>query len=748
MHVYPRRLRLCSATGPLLLYLLIAGAMLWPYRHAAFRFAGDLWVVIGGISEARNGLAEGQFPLRVAPHLNGGARYPLFQYYGNLPYTAAGAICLALAVNAYTAWKLVTLASLTVGGYFAFRLAHAISRDASASVVAGAVFLLAPYQLTDMNARGAFAECVAFNLIPMAFYYLFRTLASGRWKYVALCAFAWSLLAFSHNIAYACAVLFAVPFCLYFLGSRWRARLPRLAVMAALHALLVLWYFVPQILTLGDLNIRQESGNPYEFMDVAPLRALLSPVLTNTPRGESWPGLGMQIGWPMLGGVLLAVVMRVAGRRSSVRWVGPILALFLVAFVVVWSPFDFWRWLPHVFWVVQFPYRLLMLVVLWGSVLGACGLAAMFRRGMSAAAVGVVLFLVGMSVASYVPPRSHLLTDRVATLSEHPDMGQTVATAYLLAPQTVAATSLVPADSTSADWAAVSTQLRSSRPGLLLPGESQIRRGDRVRYDCGTSEPALLVLPVLYYPRMLDVRDKGRRVSYGNIGRFAAVRLRPGSHQIAMRYRGSWWANLLSGLGWIVLAVLFVVVLFRGGVPRRPGCGFPVRHAILGFIAILAGAGLALAHPVERFIIRNPVVTVTGGTQASPEEGPQAAFDGDYRTAWISADSGPNSITVRPSRPARLKKITFFPRVTPLYEGWSHVRVVLWLGGRQVYAKDVDFPDAAHRRADVLRVRATLTDRIDLDFSRPVLETRDGGARLEPQQVRPGYNEIDLTWQR
>ena len=40
--------------------------------------------------EAKNALAEGQFPLRVAPKQNDGSRYPIFQYYGNLPYTVGG----------------------------------------------------------------------------------------------------------------------------------------------------------------------------------------------------------------------------------------------------------------------------------------------------------------------------------------------------------------------------------------------------------------------------------------------------------------------------------------------------------------------------------------------------------------------------------------------------------------------------------------------------------------------------------
>src|SRR5262249_13866801 len=68
--------------------------------------ANDLANHVSGIIEARNALAEGQFPIRVAPHQLNGQRYPIFQFYGNLSYTAGG-LLYAAGMDPYRAWKTV-----------------------------------------------------------------------------------------------------------------------------------------------------------------------------------------------------------------------------------------------------------------------------------------------------------------------------------------------------------------------------------------------------------------------------------------------------------------------------------------------------------------------------------------------------------------------------------------------------------------------------------------------------------------
>src|SRR5260370_10891204 len=90
--------------------------------------AQDLAKHVSVIVEARNALAEGQFPVRVAPNQNRGERYAIFQFYGNLPYTAGGLLFLA-GVNPYDAWKIVVGLALALGGFFTYRWARSRTRQ-------------------------------------------------------------------------------------------------------------------------------------------------------------------------------------------------------------------------------------------------------------------------------------------------------------------------------------------------------------------------------------------------------------------------------------------------------------------------------------------------------------------------------------------------------------------------------------------------------------------------------------------
>jgi hypothetical protein len=414
--------RALHSAGPLLLYLALAVWILWPYRSSKFRMAGDLNVVIGGIVEARNALAEGQFPLRVAPRQHDGARYPIFQFYANVPYTAAGALTLA-GLSPYAAWRLVVLGALTCGGLFVYRTGRYLTRDPLAAAVGGVAFAAAPYMFTDLHARGAYPELVAFNLLPAALYATLRCLASGRrgWRYVPLAALAWALVGLTHNITYLFGVLLVGLLVVSMLGVRGKvlakpraagralARVGRLVAAGALHAGMMLWYLVPTMRVLPHIEMNAGTGSPFSADGMTNLATLLAPRMTSAP-GSTTPNLGLQVGWPVAAGVLLVVLgLPLLWRRTPARTrrlAARVLLVFAAAFFVAWSPVDFWRHLPKTFWFVQFTYRLLVFTTLFGALLLAFGLAMWtrrldlrVRRGVALAGIALAVFAVG----SYVP---------------------------------------------------------------------------------------------------------------------------------------------------------------------------------------------------------------------------------------------------------------------------------------------------------------------------------------------------------
>jgi hypothetical protein len=570
--------RFAHIVSPLLLYAFFAAAILWPFRSPHFRPTCDLEFAIAFIIDGGNALHEGQFPIRVAPRQQEGLRYPVFQYYGNFPYTLAGLLYLA-GCDPYLAWKIVSFLALVGGAYFTQRCAQILSGRRLSSIIAGCVLLTAPYLFTDVDARGAFSEYVAFCLLPVALYFSLRRFASTRTRYLFLAAVAWTLVGLSHNVTYLYGVLFVGLFFLSSLGWNHKSvhRFIRLAGAGVLHGLLIAWYFLPQVDSVRLLSVSDIRSNAVAWFALVlnPLPILLAPVLRVTAYGSATPGLGLQVGWPILAALLLglaALFLRglQAGRRMTLLRLA---VLLVIALFMAWTPFDFWRHLPRALWFVQFPYRLLMFVVLWGSLLAACALAAWFPRLPFVAAL-ICLLLLGVASASYLPPPRPLLDSFVARQMAHPDIGVAAQLGYLVSPDVIAQTSWSKVNPDFSNWKVRLDQVRAqpmvverSLP-LAAAKSMRIGWGGTARCRTSTSRPTLFEVPVLYYPRTLDVRDNGKHVRYGNIGRFVALRLGPGDHKISVRYAGITWANVVSALAWLGVILAAILALIRRVRPR------------------------------------------------------------------------------------------------------------------------------------------------------------------------------------
>jgi hypothetical protein len=682
--------------GALGLYLLLSVVMMSPLAAPQMPDspAQDLANHVSGIIEARNALAEGQLPVRVAPKQNQGERYPIFQFYGNLPYTAGGLACRLTKGDPYKVWKWTVIGFLTLGAFFTYRGARLLWRQALPAVAAGAVFLTAPYLLTDIHGRFAYPELVSFTLLPVVFFYLARAFTARGAAPVLCGAVAWSGLALSHNVTYLYASIF---FCLYLAGClAWRRAylLGVLRVGAGYLAglLLTAWYIVPQLSVIDCLVARELTGAVGALAWLTPLGVLLAPtVVPPVPVPDAAIDnpmqFGMQVGWPILAAAALSVYYLRRSRMSGWTLRRPALclvALFALALFMVWTPFDFWRRLPAIFGFVQFPYRLLMFVVLWGALLSAFALGQAFRRPMRFEHLVLCLLALGPFTARSLSPHRPSTTVSVAGEEAHPEMGRGGASViYRVSPACLLRTTLPGEGANWAEWdyglVDGIQQLRfpgegefpAPRPGDTLrlegtvpaeyagpirltvaldgavlaekglpPGPFRLAlpidrafAGERVRIGLRTDrclEPrsrtpvapgaggvaliltglrldrnpsapdrpvvltaeqaramprsggpttfafhaersGLVQLPVLYYPRLLDVRVDGREVPYGNLGRFVAVEVGPGAHVVTARFVGVRWADGLScaAAAGILGAALAVAVRRARRVVRR-----------------------------------------------------------------------------------------------------------------------------------------------------------------------------------
>ncbi len=388
------------------------------------------------IVQARMALDEGQFPIFVAPWQFNGWRYPLFQFYSPFPYTLAALIYKWITPgNPYLALKLMLWLSLTIAGIFIYKSAFRLTRAHTAAFLAGAVYMVMPYFLINVNVRGAFTEAVAQGILPISLYFSLRTAASSELRYILFSAISWYALATSHIITFIYFALFLGMFFLL-IGARKRMRWMKFGFAFSIGCALGMYYLIPLASTnYLQINRLITSGNPYEWNWLTPIETLLSPASVSpvpepvpgeTPNRET-PNPNLAVGWPILlaaGLIGYYAVSRAVPpyKIGTYRISSPLLLLFVLAFFMAWSPINFWPYLPRQLWVIQFPYRLLAQIGWIGSLLFAYALAIILGAHPDIRIAIIGLLLIQSSLGTFLPTlqRSNI---KLSKLIKNPDMG-------------------------------------------------------------------------------------------------------------------------------------------------------------------------------------------------------------------------------------------------------------------------------------------------------------------------------------
>ncbi len=132
---------------------------------------------IGRVVEMGKVLREGQFPVRWVPDLGYGYGYPLYNFYGPLPYYVGG-FFYAVGFDGLTATKIMFALGIILSGvtmyFFASRVFGRIG-----GLVAGLFYIYAPYHSVDIYLRGAVGEFWALIFLPLILWGLWKGKLSG-----------------------------------------------------------------------------------------------------------------------------------------------------------------------------------------------------------------------------------------------------------------------------------------------------------------------------------------------------------------------------------------------------------------------------------------------------------------------------------------------------------------------------------------------------------------------------------------
>ena len=361
------------------------------------------------------GLHDGSWYPRWAPDFYGGYGSPFFVFAAPLVY-AIGAVLIASLGSVLAALKAVALLASLLAGLGMYALVrHETSRE-DAGLFAAAVYLAAPYRITDLSVRGALAEFFALGVLPVVIWAYRRSASEpDRFRaarFAALAALTHAALLLSHTLMGLWGTQLLVLIVLVSCVQAWRRNSLRNAALlvAALSFAFALSavYTLPAIaeraeahletMTLGYYDAANNTLAWHELSRFGPF--FFSPAV--------WCGLTL---------ALLAMHLRRPFARSALVCFAAALGCMLMV-----SPLAkaFWSdpWLPFAAFI-QFPWRLLGLG--WVALAAGAGLvwAALFpspgRATPLAAACAVALCVVVLPLTKlFGMPASSVLDSRTA----------------------------------------------------------------------------------------------------------------------------------------------------------------------------------------------------------------------------------------------------------------------------------------------------------------------------------------------
>lgn len=367
-------------------YSFVALALLAPIASNTFiPGLADYVNHLAGIIEAKSALAEGQFPVRVAP--DWGWRYPYFQFYSSTSYTFAALIYQWITPNnALLAYKITAWLALTLGGIYMYRLIYWFVKSTHAALLASLVYLMSPYYIIVINNFGDFSELIGLSILPAAiFYTLKRYYWPTQFKYLLQMSLAWYLLLTTHIITFLYSSIFiALLLALITIRKpRHWLNLLKVGIGYGFGCLLAMWYLGPVGLLGNQMLMSQTFAKSAYFIIFSPVLSQLVFPAANEFKPElihNHPA----IGWLILSAFAICTVSlfnRSQTISNRMRYWSPLLIiLFVSAFFLIWSPINIWQWIPNVFMIGQYSWRLLDQTIWIGAIMFALGASWLFKN--------------------------------------------------------------------------------------------------------------------------------------------------------------------------------------------------------------------------------------------------------------------------------------------------------------------------------------------------------------------------------
>ena len=377
---------------------IVVGILLTaPFFTGSLLRGGDMRFHVNRIVGIADGLANGQFPVRMDYTLNNGYGFVNSILYPDLfLYLPAALYLLGLsAMNAYKLFVLLINVAAACVGYYSFRR---ILRDDRLGLICTVLYLLVPYRLVNLYTRAAVSEALANVFFPLLFLAVYE-LFFGDMKKWYLSVIAATCILHSH--------ILSVEICLFFVLCIVLVRIvpiirngESLRILYALRALAVfllvnLWFIVPFFTEFGEnyfiLTRRVDLSE-----DTPSLWQLLF------SDSDAYYSKTISLGFAVLAGVLIYLYYRYYKKDFDARdrktglycLVFGVFSCYAVTEYFPWTLIQSTDFGNKYVAAMQFPWRMLGYASLFLCILVTLGIKKLWEHKKTVVAAGILLLSV------------------------------------------------------------------------------------------------------------------------------------------------------------------------------------------------------------------------------------------------------------------------------------------------------------------------------------------------------------------
>lgn len=353
---------------------------------------------IEGIKE---GLLQGQFPVKMQPNWLYEYGYPVSLYYGDL-FLYIPAVLRIIGFPVHTSYNVLLVIANFATAAIAYISLHKIAKDRYIAIVGSLLYTMAPYRLMTMYYRSGLGEILAVTFLPLIAYGIYTAFTGDvkekqfRYAWVPM-VIGFSGIIQSHTLTCILCAMFILPLCVIKIKKTLqKERFLVLAKTVIYTTLLNLWFILPFITSMKSLAVLSpaRTGKRIQYLGtkIVQMFNLLYPGYGDNNAAEGVGGMTLGVGLTLGLALFLYPVLCRALKAESKKEIISLKYLFWMSMIsIVLTTIYFpWDWLSEIFgkyntWIsnIQFPWRFLEISCVLLVFMFALGMKAIKQSELS-----------------------------------------------------------------------------------------------------------------------------------------------------------------------------------------------------------------------------------------------------------------------------------------------------------------------------------------------------------------------------